>query len=64
MIDNDFSTIREKVVMILTTLIIYFFNLFASYTVSYCYVFMRFERTEIVDRLSLPHDGMKNINSR
>ena len=42
--------------MIVATLIVDFFDLVTSYTVTHGYMFVSFERAEVVDRLSLPHD--------
>ena len=64
MIDNDFSSIWEKILMIVATVIINFFDIVTSYAVTHRYMFVSFERAEIVDRLSLPHDWMENIHSR
>ena len=63
-IDNNFSSIWEKILMIVATLIVDFFDLVTSYTVTHGYMLVSFERAEIVDRLSLPHDWMENIHSR
>lgn len=49
MIDNDFSSIREKIVVIVTALIVYFFDGIAPCAVAYRYMFMRCESTKIVD---------------
>mgnify|MGYP007068649455 CR=1 FL=1 len=61
MIDNDFSSIREKIVVIVTTLIVYFFDGMASCAVAYSHMFMRCESTKIVDWLSLPIEWVDNI---
>ena len=42
--------------MIVATLIVDFFDIVTSYAVTHRYMFVSFERAEIVDRLSLPHD--------
>lgn len=61
MIDNDFSSIREKIVVIVTALIVYFFDGIAPCAVAYRYMFMRCESTKIVDWLSLPIEWVDNI---